>query len=96
MSRNGSTLAMAIGGWMSGAIYDLTGSYRAAFLNGIAWNLPNMPVAFWLLLGRLRPRAGAGVIEEYKATRPRSFAFAGCSGLVRFEPRSRLISMSCE
>jgi MFS family permease len=27
---------MALGGWMSGAIYDLTGSYRAAFLNGIA------------------------------------------------------------
>ena len=29
---------MALGGWMSGAIFDLTGSYRAAFLNGIAWN----------------------------------------------------------
>jgi hypothetical protein len=48
---------MAIGGWMSGAIYDLTGSYRAAFLNGIACNLLNMAIAFWLLLGRLRPRA---------------------------------------
>jgi MFS family permease len=47
---------MALGGWMSGAIYDLTGSYRAAFLNGIAWNLLNMSIAFWLLLGRLRPR----------------------------------------
>ena len=47
---------MALGGWMSGAIYDLTGSYRAAFLNGIAWNLLNMAIAFWLLLGRLRPR----------------------------------------
>jgi MFS family permease len=47
---------MAIGGWMSGAIYDLTGSYRAAFLNGIAWNLLNMSIALWLLLGRLRPR----------------------------------------
>ena len=48
---------MALGGWMSGAIYDLTGSYRAAFLNGIAWNVLNMSIAFWLLLGRLRPRA---------------------------------------
>jgi hypothetical protein len=48
---------MAIGGWMSGVIYDLTGSYRAAFLNGIAWNLLNMAIAFWLLLGRLRPQA---------------------------------------
>jgi MFS family permease len=47
---------MALGGWMSGAIYDLTGSYQAAFLNGIAWNLLNMSIAFWLLLGRLRPR----------------------------------------
>ena len=47
---------MAIGGWMSGAIYDLTGSYRAAFLNGIAWNLLNLSIALWLLLGRLRPR----------------------------------------
>jgi MFS family permease len=47
---------MALGGWMSGAIYDLTGSYRAAFLNGIAWNLLNMSIAFWLLLGRQRPR----------------------------------------
>jgi cyanate permease len=48
---------MALGGWMSGAIFDLTGSYRAAFLNGIAWNMLNMSIAFWLLLGRLRPRA---------------------------------------
>ncbi len=48
---------MAIGGWMSGEIYDLTGSYQAAFLNGIAWNLLNMSIAFWLLLGRRRMRA---------------------------------------
>ena len=41
---------MAIGGWMSGWIYDLTGSYSAAFLNGIAWNLLNilvMVLVFW-------------------------------------------------
>jgi MFS family permease len=50
-------VGMALGGWMSGAIYDLTGSYRAAFLNGIGWNLLNMSIALWLLLGRLRPRA---------------------------------------
>jgi MFS family permease len=49
-------VGMAIGGWMSGAIYDLTGSYQAAFLNGIAWNLLNMSIALWLLMGRLRPR----------------------------------------
>jgi MFS family permease len=49
-------VGMAAGGWMSGVIYDLTGSYQAAFLNGIAWNLLNMSIAFWLLLGRIRPR----------------------------------------
>ena len=51
-----STLfGMALGGWMSGAIFDLTGSYRAAFLNGIAWNLLNMAIAAGLLL-RARKR----------------------------------------
>ncbi|WP_244480837.1 MFS transporter [Mesorhizobium sp. Root157] len=42
-------LGMAIGGWMSGWIYDLTGSYAAAFLNGIAWNLLNVLVMVTLL-----------------------------------------------
>jgi MFS family permease len=41
---------MALGGWMSGAIFDLTGSYRAAFFNGIAWNLLNIAIAGGLLL----------------------------------------------
>jgi len=40
---------MALGGWMSGAIFDLTGSYRAAFMNGIGWNLLNLTIAFALL-----------------------------------------------
>ncbi|TYC52253.1 MFS transporter [Rhodobacterales bacterium] len=43
-------LGMALGGWMSGWIYDLTGSYRAAFLNGIAWNLMNMSIAVFILM----------------------------------------------
>ncbi len=42
-------LGMALGGWMTGVIFDLTGSYRAAFLNGIGWNLLNLAIAFWLL-----------------------------------------------
>jgi MFS family permease len=57
-------VGMALGGWMSGWVFDLTGSYRAAFLNGIGWNLLNLSIALWLFwrvrqLGRLSPR-GAG------------------------------------
>lgn len=40
---------MALGGWMSGAIYDLTGSYQAAFLNGTIWNLINVSIVGFLL-----------------------------------------------
>jgi MFS family permease len=40
---------MALGGWMSGAVFDLTGSYRAAFVNGIAWNLLNVAIVLFLL-----------------------------------------------
>jgi MFS family permease len=40
---------MALGGWMSGAIFDLTGSYRAAFVNSIAFNLLNLSIVLWLL-----------------------------------------------
>ena len=42
-------LGMALGGWMSGAIFDLTGSYQAAFLNGIAFNLLNIGIVLFLL-----------------------------------------------
>ena len=44
-------VGMALGGWMSGRIFDLTGSYRAAFLNGLAWNAVNLSVALFLLRG---------------------------------------------
>ena len=50
-------LGMALGGWISGVIFDLTGSYRAAFLNGIGWNLLNLSIAFWLLRRSLAPTA---------------------------------------
>ncbi len=40
---------MALGGWMSGAVFDLTGSYKAAFVNGLLWNLVNLSIASWLL-----------------------------------------------
>jgi len=46
---------MAFGGWVSGAIFDMTGSYRAAFINGIGFNLLNLTIAF-SLLRRAGPR----------------------------------------
>ena len=49
-------LGMALGGWMSGAVFDMTGSYRAAFLNGIAWNLLNLAIAGTLLYRASRLR----------------------------------------
>lgn len=54
-----TVVGMALGGWMSGAIFDVTGSYQAAFLNGIGWNLVNMAIAFWLLMSRARMRRAA-------------------------------------
>jgi MFS family permease len=47
-----TVLGMALGGWVSGEIFDLTGSYTMAFVHGIAWNLLNMAIAFWLLQRR--------------------------------------------
>jgi MFS family permease len=54
-------LGMALGGWMTGLIFDLTGSYKTAFLNGIAWNLLNLSIAVFLLRRALGfyPRARA-------------------------------------
>jgi MFS family permease len=48
---------MALGGWMSGAIFDASGSYRAAFVNGILWNLVTLSIAGWLLRRSLARRA---------------------------------------
>ena len=43
-------VGMALGGWMSGAIDDLTGSYHAAFGNGVLWNAINVSIVLTLLL----------------------------------------------
>ena len=50
-----ATLAgMALGGWLSGEIFDITGSYYAAFGNGVLWNVLNASIVLWLLLRRRR------------------------------------------
>jgi MFS family permease len=57
-------VGMALGGWMSGKVFDLTGSYHAAFINGIAWNLLNFSIALWLLhrSGHLRQWLGRRLV----------------------------------
>jgi MFS family permease len=52
-----SLVGMALGGWISGKIFDLTGSYHAAFMNGIAWNLLNLTISGWLFW-RIRSKIG--------------------------------------
>mgnify|MGYP001815340338 CR=1 FL=1 len=48
-------MGMALGGWMSGWIYDVTGNYQMAFWTGIVWNGLNIAIMLWLL-SRCRPR----------------------------------------
>ena len=50
-------LGMALGGWMSGKIFDMTGSYHAAFINGVSWNLVTLTIAC-VLLSRARRNGG--------------------------------------
>ena len=51
-----SVIGMSLGGWVSGVIFDMTGSYAAAFMNGLAWNALNIFIVVMLLL-RARQRA---------------------------------------
>ncbi len=51
----GVQVGMALGGWMSGKVFDLTGSYHAAFINGIAWNVLNIVIVSMMLI-RLRAK----------------------------------------
>jgi MFS family permease len=50
-----SVFGMSFGGWVSGVIFDATGSYAAAFLNGLAWNALNITIMVSLML-RARQR----------------------------------------
>jgi len=47
-----SLVGMSLGGWLSGVIFDVTGSYAAAFLNGLAWNALNVTISTGMLLRR--------------------------------------------
>jgi len=50
-----SVAGMSLGGWLSGVIFDATGSYAAAFINGLAWNALNVTIVVALLI-RARSR----------------------------------------
>lgn len=54
LAVSSTLVGMALGGWMGGVLFDWTGSYRAAFINGIAWNLMNGAIAWWLLFRQAR------------------------------------------
>jgi len=49
-------VGMAFGGWTSGWIFDMTGSYQAAFLHGIAWNVLNVGIMVMILFRSKGPR----------------------------------------
>jgi MFS family permease len=53
-------IGMALGGWMTGAVFDYTGSYQAAFINGVLWNVLNIAIVLWLM-SRRRPAAPAAM-----------------------------------
>jgi MFS family permease len=59
LTVSSTVLGMALGGWMGGVMFDMTGSYRAAFINGIAWNVLNAAIAWWLLSRQMRRTAAA-------------------------------------
>jgi MFS family permease len=48
-------LGMAFGGYISGVIYDVTSSYRMAFLNGVLFNAFNFAIVAWLFWRRRKP-----------------------------------------
>ncbi|MCW5653987.1 MAG: MFS transporter [Hydrogenophaga sp.] len=58
---------MALGGWMSGAIFDLTGSYHAAFVNGIGFNLLNIGIVLFLLNRARASGQGPGALRPAPA-----------------------------
>jgi MFS family permease len=49
-----AALGMALGGWLAGVIFDLTGSYADAFVIGVAFNLMNLALVATLLVRQTR------------------------------------------
>jgi len=64
-----SVLGMSFGGWVSGVIFDATGSYAAAFVNGLAWNALNISIMVGLLL---RARGNSEKVDAGFAARIRA------------------------
>ena len=64
MVLTATLIGMALGGWISGVIFDMTGSYRAAFLNGIAWNMLNILIVVFLIV------RGRAVSRRYRGAMP--------------------------
>lgn len=56
---------MALGGWMSGVIFDWTGSYKAAFVNGLVFNLLNISIVLFLL-SRVRKIYGIRIFSRVR------------------------------
>ena len=67
-------IGMSVGAWMAGEIFDITGSYRDAFLNGALWNMVNIAIVAWLLVRVLRRTAGIAPAGEHLPPR----GLAGC------------------
>ena len=49
------TFGMAIGGWLGGFGFDLTGGYATAFLVGVGFNLVNLAIVGFLIAATRRP-----------------------------------------
>jgi MFS family permease len=65
---------MALGAWLAGALYDLTGSYTASFVNAIAFNALNLAIATRLLRRALMFRAPAPALASGATASARSGA----------------------
>jgi MFS family permease len=45
-------VGMALGGWLAGYIYDQVGAYAPAFMAGVAFNVGNILIIWWLAAHR--------------------------------------------